>query len=70
MTLPVMVSLFFSCKCIKDTKGAKWYREKVLTYAEYVFGNILKINYSNEHKGKIYSGTCIIRTPADRAKVS
>ena len=55
MTLPVMVSLFFSCKCIEDTKGAKWYREKVLTYAEYVFGNILKINYSNEHKGKIYT---------------
>ena len=55
MTLPVWLSLFFSCKCINDTKGAKWYREKVLTYAEYVFGNILKINYSNEHKGKIYT---------------
>ena len=54
-TLPVWLSLFLSCKCIKDTNGTKWYQKKVLAFAECVFGNILKIHYSDDQRGKVYT---------------
>ena len=55
ITLLVWLSLFLSCKCINHTKKAKWYQEQVLTFAEWVFGNILKIHYSDEQRGKFYT---------------
>ena len=55
MTLPVWLSVFLSFECINRTKAAKLYQEMVLTFAENVFGNILKIHYSEEQKGKFYT---------------